>query len=60
MAQEGREGPRDDIYNGESYLRSADASQYHSPDNEQIQRLPQSMVSICDGLIFVLLKTRLV
>jgi hypothetical protein len=54
MAHEGRERPKDDSYNGESCLRSADASQYHSSENEQVQRQPQSMVSIRDGLIFVL------
>ncbi|KAN0131546.1 hypothetical protein V8E53_010654 [Lactarius tabidus] len=42
MAHEGREGPRDDSYNGETYLRSADASQYHPSENEQVQRQPQS------------------
>ena len=54
MAHEGREGPKDYSYNGESYFRSADASQYHSPENEQVQRQPQSVVSIRDGLIFFL------
>ena len=54
MAHEGREGPRDGSYNGESYLRLADTSQYHSSENEQVQRQPQSMVSIHDGLVFFL------
>ena len=54
MAHEGREGPRDGSYNGESYLRLADTSQYHSSENEQVQRQTQSMVSIHDGLVFFL------
>jgi hypothetical protein len=46
MTHERREGTRDDSYNGETYRRSADASQYHPSENEQVQRQPQSAVSI--------------
>jgi hypothetical protein len=54
MAQEGREGPMGDSYNGETYRRSADASQYHPSENEQVQRQPQSAVSIHGGPMFAL------
>ena len=53
MAHEEREGSRDDSHNGEIYLRSTDASQYHLSENEQVQRQLQSTVSINDGPIFV-------
>ena len=52
MTHEEREGPRDDTYKGEIYLRSTDTTQYHLSENEPVQRQPQSAVSIHGGPIF--------
>ena len=54
MAHDRLEGPTDDSYNEEAYRRSADASQYHLSENEQVQRQPPSTVSIHDIPVVVL------
>ncbi len=61
MAHGGREDPRDDRYNGETYPRSADPSQYYPPENEHMEGPPQSTVSTHDGpvVVFTTRTTRL-